>query len=72
VFVTEATSDAWFYRRTVPARLGWVGGLAVPVLAGDSVAGVLVFFGRAVEVPAWAKLATAVQLAARRLGGPRP
>jgi hypothetical protein len=72
VFVAEVTSDPWFCRRTAARKAGLVGGLAVPVRAGDSVAAVLVFFGRSVQVPAWPMLAEAAQLAASRLGGPRP
>jgi hypothetical protein len=44
------------------------GAIGVPVLAGEIVAAVLVFFGRAIEVPAWPKLAELAQLAASRLG----
>jgi hypothetical protein len=72
MFVADVTSDPWFCRRTAARKAGLVGGLAVPVPAGDSVAAVLVLFGRAVEAPAWPMLAEAAQLAASRLGGPRP
>src|SRR5919199_1485432 len=50
LFVADVTNDAWFCRRTAARKAGLVGGLAVPVLAGDTVAEVLVFFGRALEV----------------------
>ena len=71
LFVADVTNDAGFCRRTAARKAGLVGGLAVPVQAGGTVAAVLVFFGRALEVSAWPTLAEAAQVVASRLGGPR-
>jgi hypothetical protein len=72
MFVADVTRDGSFCRRTAARKAGLVGGIGVPILAGDTVAAVLVFFGRAIEVPAWPKVAELAQAVASRLGAPRP
>jgi two-component system, sensor histidine kinase and response regulator len=68
MFVADVTTDPLFCRRTAARKAGLVGAIGVPILAGETVAVVLVFFGRAIESPAWPKLTELAQVAASRLG----
>lgn len=68
VFVADVTSDPLFCRPSAARKAGLVGAVGVPVLAGESVVAVLVFFGRAADVPAWPRVAELAQAAAGRVG----
>jgi hypothetical protein len=68
MFIADVTADPLFCRRTAARKAGLVGAIGVPIAAGETVVAVLVFFGRAIQVPAWPKLAELAQVAASRLG----
>ncbi|HZD01710.1 MAG TPA: GAF domain-containing protein [Actinomycetes bacterium] len=68
MFVADVTTDASFCRPTAARKAGLVGAIAVPVLAGETVVAVLVFFGRATEAWAWPKIAELARAAASQLG----
>ena len=70
VFAADVTSDPAFCRPSAARKAGLVAGIGVPVLAGGTVVAVLVFLGRATEVPGWPKLMQLAGAAARRLGSP--
>ena|SRR5919201_622393 len=70
MFVADVTADPSFCRPTAARKAGLEGAIGVPVLAGETVAAVLVFFGRATELSAWPKVAELARAAARRLGTP--
>lgn len=69
-FVADVRTDPLFCRPTAARRAGLVGAVGVPVLAGETVVAVLVFFGRASEVSAWPKVAELARAAARQVGAP--
>jgi GAF domain-containing protein len=68
IFVADVRTDPLFCRPTAARKAGLVGAVAVPVRSGASVVAVLVFFGRATEVPAWPRVAELARAAARRVG----
>jgi hypothetical protein len=68
VFVADVARDPSFCRPTAARKAGLVSAIGVPVLAGETVSAVLVFFGRATEVSAWPKTAELARAAASRLG----
>jgi GAF domain-containing protein len=70
VFVADVTKDPSFCRPTAARKAGLVGAIGVPVLAGETVLAVLVFFGRATEVSAWPRTRELARAAASRLGTP--
>ena len=70
MFVADVTTDPSFCRPTAARKAGLVGAIGVPVLAGETVVAVLVFFGRATEISAWPKVAELARAAASRLGTP--
>jgi GAF domain-containing protein len=75
LFVADVASDPLFCRRSAARRTGLVGAIGVPVFAGETVAAVLVFLGRAEQVPTWPRLVELALAAAGRLGlgtPPRP
>jgi GAF domain len=70
VFVADVRTDPLFCRPSAARKAGLVGAVGVPVLAGETVAAVLVLFGRASEVSAWPKVAELARAAARWVGTP--
>jgi GAF domain-containing protein len=70
VFVADMRTDPLFCRPTAARKAGLVGAIGVPVLVGETVVAVLVFFGRATEISAWPKVAELARAAARRVGTP--
>lgn len=68
VFVADVRNDPLFCRPSAARRAGLVGALGVPVLAGETVVAVLVFFGRAGEVSAWPRVAELARAAASQVG----
>jgi GAF domain-containing protein len=68
IFVADVRTDPLFCRPTAARRAGLVGALGVPVLAGETVVAVLVFFGRAGEVSAWPRVAELARVAASQVG----
>jgi GAF domain-containing protein len=66
IFVADVTTDPLFCRPTAARKAGLVGAVGVPVLAGERVVAVLVFFGRAGEVSAWPRVAELARAAARQ------
>jgi GAF domain-containing protein len=68
VFVADVTNDPLFCRPSAARKAGLVGAVGVPVLAGETVVAVLVFFGRAADVPAWPRVAELARAAAGRVG----
>jgi len=70
VFVADVASDPAFCRPSAARKAGLVAGIGVPVLAGETVVAVLVFFGGATEVSGWPKIMQLARAAASRLGSP--
>jgi GAF domain-containing protein len=70
VFVADVTDDPLFCRPSAARKVGLVGAVGVPVLAGATVVAVLVFFGRATDVPAWPRVIELARAAAGRVGTP--
>lgn len=70
IFVADVRTDPLFCRPTAARKAGLVAALGVPILAGETVVAVLVFFGRATEVSAWPRVAELARAAARRVGTP--
>jgi GAF domain-containing protein len=70
VFVADVTTDPLFCRPSAARKAGLVGAVGVPVLAGETVVAVLVFFGRATELSAWPKVAELARAAVRQVGTP--
>jgi GAF domain-containing protein len=70
VLVADVGTDPLFCRPSAARKAGLAGALGVPVLAGEAVVAVLVFFGRASQVSAWPRVAELARAAARRVGTP--
>jgi GAF domain-containing protein len=70
IFVADVRTDPLFCRPAAARTAGLVGALGVPVLAGETVVAVLVFFGRASEVSAWPRVAEPARAAERRVVPP--
>jgi GAF domain-containing protein len=70
IFVADVTTDPLFCRPTAARKVGLVGALGVPILAGETVVAVLVFFGRTTDVSAWTRVAELARVAASRAGAP--
>jgi GAF domain len=70
IFVADVRTDPLFCRPSAARRAGLVGAVGVPLLAGETVAAVLVFFGRAREMSALPRVAELARAAARRVGTP--
>jgi two-component system, sensor histidine kinase and response regulator len=68
IFVADVTTDPLFCRPSAARKAGLVGAIGVPVLAGETVVAVLVFFGRATEISGWPRVAELARAAARQVG----